>query len=335
MIAVRPAKREDEQILDGWRSLMGEGLTSIPRDLAGWRKKIETSEHLFQGAASSVSDEAAYLLVMEETATHELVGTCQLFPKTLGSTRGFYYTLESLNLTMAPSLQVLKPIQRTTPSTEMGGLFLNPSQRAHGLSRLLSLSRFLLIASRPHCFQPQVIAEMRGHIEPDMSSPFWEAIGKHFLPLTLTELMERLVKDSSFIPSIIPPFPIYTFLLSPQAQATIGKINQTSAPALKLLLAEGFHLSGDLDLFFGAPKLLAATSAIRTIQGHGTGRLTSITPLPKESPLYLIASKERFRATRAPLVVEAPQKLCLSAETAAALQVEIGDELLYVAQEAQ
>lgn len=336
MIVVRPVELRDEEALERLSLIMGQGITSLPRNPQGWQKKISRSLASFENP--SLSPDSLYLFVLENGKEQSLLGTCQIVASTAGSTQGHYYNLDSLTLPKTrlgdPSrIPLLKPVHHKTESTEIGGLFLDPAARQKGLSRLLSLSRFLFIAAHRSLFHRTIIAEIRGHIE-NGASPFWNAVGRHFVDIEFEELMRQLHSNADFLPSIIAPFPILVTLLPPPIQVLIGKAHKLSQTALNRLLNEGFTFSGDVDLFDAGPKVSASVDAIKTVQQHKTGVIKSIhNPHPgrhSNHVQYLICNRSlAFRACLAHLEITT-DGIALAPEVAHALQVKCGDSVLYV-----
>ena len=69
-----------------------------------------------------------------------------------------------------------------------------------------------------------------------------------------------------FIADLMPKFPIYTNLLSKEAQEVIGKPHDNTAPAKELLEREGFRYRGAVDIFDAGPCLEAARDEIHTVR---------------------------------------------------------------------
>src|SRR3546814_7323253 len=61
-------------------------------------------------------------------------------------------------------------------STEVGGLFHHPRERAEGLGLLLARSRYLYIRNHRARFGERIIAELRGVIDEVGGSPFWDGL---------------------------------------------------------------------------------------------------------------------------------------------------------------
>ncbi len=187
---------------------------------------------------------------------------------------------------------------------------------------------------------------MRGIFVND-SSPFWEALGSHFLHLSFSETQLISQEGKDFITEFLPPFPIYVDMLSKEAQAVIDKTHLNTLPALQILLGEGFAITNDIDVFDGGPKVMAKTSEVRTIKNCRHGVLREIIPkdslqdgvkvgFEATSQEWLIANTlpgEHFRVCQHKLRDLGHRQVALSAEVAKALFLQVGDALTYVSKE--
>ena len=251
--------------LDALFDLAGQstfGLTTLTPDRQRLAKRIEESE-----CGQSP------LLVWVEGVEHRVIGTAGLFTHVGDSAKGepFYafrlersiHRSEALNVrTEVDTLHLAKIFDGPT---ELGTLFLHPQFRGGGKGRVLSLSRFMLIARDPERYDRQVIAEMRGVIDQDGRSPFWDAVGRHFFQVDFPIADTLSFRDKRFIAELMPMHPIYVPLLPKQAREVIGKVHTNTEPALRLLESEGFHEAQMVDIFDGGPCIRCDRKAIRTI----------------------------------------------------------------------
>ncbi len=91
----------------------------------------------------------------------------------------------------------------------------------------------MFIAAFPERFYGTIIAEMRGRIERNSESPFYSAVGEHFIKMPFVRLLATLAYDRSFIPQVMPRLPIYVNLLPLTAQRAIGKNAQEYQSSLE------------------------------------------------------------------------------------------------------
>ena len=97
-------------------------------------------------------------------------------------------------------------------SSEVGGLFLHPHERAGGLGMLLARSRYLFIKAHRARFGDTVLAELRGVMDEAGNSPFWDALGGRFFGMTFPEADEfNAVHGTQFIADLFPKTPDLRF----------------------------------------------------------------------------------------------------------------------------
>ena len=137
--------------------------------------------------------------------------------------------------------------------------------------------------------------------------------------------------NKSFIAELMPRQPLYTCLLTEQAQAVIGKAHPNTEPAMKILSAEGFSHKGYIDIFDGGPVIEALVSKIRTVRDSQALTLVIGTP-DEQAPVWLIYNRrlENCRVTSA-RAHQHGNKLLVDRLTAKRLQVQPGDTVRAVA----
>ena len=333
MYVIRPIRKKDLPSLEKFAATAGAGVTSLPKQPGLLRKRLERSLESF--TCYPPAENGRYLFVVEDLSTAHLGGTCAIMAKTNGDEHGYVYRVEEIEMPRsklpAPeSMTLLHPIRHRAFASEVAGLYLLPQFRHAGLGRLLSLSRFLFIASFPKHFRSTLIAEMRGHIEKNFYSPFWEAVGRKFMDLDFKDLLLEIAKDDSFIPNIVPRIPIYAAMLPKKVQRMIGKTHPHTRKALKMLLNEGFRFTGEVDILAGGPKITCQTSMVRSISESKLVVIEKVVPAIEQSYGTYLVSNVRldFRCTIAPMRFN--EGAMISDEVADALQVETGDWIRYV-----
>ncbi len=329
---LRSAQTED---LDGIYALTkrtGFGLTTLPKN------KALLAERLAQAISSCLHlprtpQHAYYLFVLEDQDTGKLVGTSAIEAQT-GSTSPFYAYKLSKRIKTLPHHptknqhedELLNLVNDLQGHTELCTLYLAPNYRKAQWGAFLSRARFLFMSQFPQQFSGTVIAEMRGVTRSDGHSPFWDALGYHFFHLSFAEADKRtLSTDKQFIADCMPEYPIYVKLLSPEAQAVIGKPHPSTAPAMQLLIDEGFYYNHYVDIFDAGPVIESPLSQIKTYQSAEIFTLKSIEK-NVESPLLLLSNTSpNFRSTKAQAILNREARTCiLSARTAYLLQLEPG-----------
>jgi arginine N-succinyltransferase len=195
---------------------------------------------------------------------------------------------------------------------------------------LLSLSRFLFMAEYPHLCDPEVLAEMRGVIDDQGRSPFWDALGKHFFDLEFPKADYLSVINKEFIGDLMPRYPIYIPLHPPEAQRVIGEVHELTMPALKLLEAEGFQYRNFVDIFEAGPMVHCSREQIRSVRDSRRTRVVGIGEPRADEPEMLIASRTGgFRCCRG-RVRGTEEGVEIDQLTADLLGVGRGDDVRYV-----
>jgi arginine N-succinyltransferase len=152
-------------------------------------------------------------------------------------------------------------------SSEVGGLFLHPGERAGGLGLLLARSRYLFIKLHRARFAKRVIAELRGVIDETGGSPFWDAIAGKFFDMNFQEADEfNAMHGTQFIADLMPKTPIYIAMLPESARHVMGVPHPSGRAAMRMLENEGFHYDCYVDIFDGGPTMIAQTDQVRTIR---------------------------------------------------------------------
>ncbi len=148
---IRAAREHDLQALYEMAKLTGGGFTNLPPDRASLQSKLLRSDAAYARKGEELGDDL-FVLVLENTKTGEVRGTSQLF-SSVGQAWPFYsyrittLTQHSQELQRTVTAELLSLVNDLGGSSEVGGLFLHPGERAGGLGLLLARSRYLFIAS--------------------------------------------------------------------------------------------------------------------------------------------------------------------------------------------
>jgi len=335
MFVVRPARLQD---LDGLQALArktGTGLTTLPDHRPTLEAKIKASIKAFEVPAAS-DQQNSYLLILEDLETGTVAGTSALIVG-LGLDKPFY-SYRLLHITQVshePEMRVDTEIMQLSNdfigATEVATLFLDPEYRVGKLGKLLSKARYMLIGAHPERFSDQVIAEIRGWVDEDHHSPFWEAIGRHFFGMSFKEADEINGRgNSQFIADLMPKFPIYTSLLPEAAREVIGKPHDGARPAIHLLEKEGFRFSGAVDIFDGGPEMEVSKRDLWTARMSVETTIGGLVDGEGQEPSHLVAnpSIDDFRVVLTK-VVEGSSGVWLPRAAAEALGLTEGDKVRY------
>lgn len=333
MILFRRATAQDLDAIYSLACHSGFGLTTLPKDKDLLKRRLAWSCDSFEAILTHPLNEY-YLFVLEDLALKQIVGLSAI-KSAVGYDAPFYSYKLSHHSQICHSLgvrhdyQMLNLVNDNQGNSEICTLFLEPDFRINGNGLLLSRARFLFMAHFPKRFSDTVIAEMRGISDSNGDSPFWEHITKHFFKIPFDEADSlTLSTNKQFIADLMPHNPIYVPLLSPEAQAVIGKPHPSSAPAMSILLKEGFRYNETIDIFDGGPTIEARCHHIQTIVNSRLLTITSISDEVSSKRFMLSNATMDFRATISHAVFNDTQDGCIiSKQTAKLLNLNQGDTL--------
>ncbi len=334
MLIIRPVAESDVDDLVELASMASFGLTSLPGDRELLADRIAISSRNFQTEHRKPEGEL-YIFVMEDLDTTKLVGTSLIVSKVGGFDPFYTFRIESClheseHLNIRKEVSFLRLIKEHSGPTEIGGLFLAPAYRKHGVSRLMSLFRFLYMADRHRQFESVVIAEMRGVADEAGHSPFWEALGRHFFDMNYPKADYLSLTDKRFIAELMPRSPVYICLLPKEAQEVIGKVHQNTIPALRMLQDEGFKYNHMVDIFDAGPTLTCRLDDIRIIKESARAEVVNITSSPIQSTFYVITNLgKEFRSCMGTVAVNPSGGVSIELGVAKALQLRVGDTIRF------
>ena len=331
---VRAARDEDLAHLYEMAKLTGGGFTNLPPDRRALTAKLDRSHAAFARADGAVEDEL-FVLILENTETGEVRGTCQIFTQ-VGQRHPFYsYRLSTLT-------QTSKELDRTFRAemlalttdlegcAEVGGLFLHPGERAGGLGLLLARSRYLFIRRHRARFPDRILAELRGVIDEAGGSPFWDGLAGRFFGMNFQDADQfNAVNGHQFIADLMPKHPIYTAMLTESARAVIGMPHPSGRAAMRMLENEGFAFENYVDIFDGGPTMTARVDKVRSIAGAREGAVVAIDGDGGTESLVATGELADFRCALG-TVREIGDDVVLDRALAAALGVGEDDRVLHV-----
>ena len=290
---VRTATPDDLPQLYEMAKLAGSGFTNLPPDRKALGARLERSA---RACFSEGEPEELFVLILENALTGEARGTAQLFAH-VGQIWPFYsyrlatLTQHSRELGRTFRAEMLNLVTDLEGSSEVGGLFLHPTERAAGLGLLLARSRYLFIAMHRARFGDRILAELRGIIDERGSSPFWDGIGGRFFGMTFEEADTfNAINGNQFIADLMPKHPIYTAMLPEGARSAIGLPHPSGRAAMRMLENEGFATEGYIDIFDGGPTMTARTDRVRSIAEARTLPIAGIVESLPEAPMALVAT---------------------------------------------
>jgi arginine N-succinyltransferase len=331
---VRPARGDDLESLFELAQLTGGGFTNLPPERATLAAKLGRSDAAFTSSEGAPKGDL-FVFMLEEAATGAIRGTCQVFSR-IGIEQPFYSYRISKLTQVSPELgrtfetEMLTLCTDFNGASEVGGLFLHPDARSGGLGVLLARSRYLFIRRNRERFADRVVAELRGVIDEDGGSPFWDAIAGKFFGMGFKEADTfNAAHGTQFIADLMPKTPIYTAMLPPEALAVMRQPHPSGRAAMRLLEQEGFASEGYIDIFDGGPTMSAPTDRIRTV---AEARALVVDEIVERSdaPKMLAASGRLadFACGWTHVAIRDGDRAAIDAESAAALRLSPGDEFL-------
>lgn len=332
---IRAAREDDIQHLYEMAKLTGGGFTNLPPDRRALKAKLDRSRDAFVRAPGPIEDEL-FVLILENVDTGEVRGTCQIFTM-VGQRHPFYsYRIGTLSqhseqLGRTFKAEMLSLTTDLEGSTEVGGLFLHPGERAGGLGMLLARSRYLFIRAHRERFADRILAELRGIIDETGGSPFWDGLAGRFFGMHFQDADQfNAVHGHQFIADLFPKHPIYTAMLSESARAVIGMPHPSGRAAMRMLENEGFSFDKYIDIFDGGPTMTARTDEVRSIRDAISSRITAIDDDGGDAALIAAGRLSDFRCAYGKLRKIDDGTVVIDRTAAAALGVNVDDEVLHV-----
>ena len=326
---IRPARDEDLQALYEMAKLTGGGFTNLPPDRDSLRGKLDRSHACFDRVEDSLADEL-FVLVLENAETGEVRGTCQVFTQ-VGRKWPFYsyrigtLTQHSAELDRTFRADMLTLSTDLEGSSEVGGLFLHPGERAGGLGMLLARSRYLFIRAHRARFADRILAELRGVIDEAGGSPFWDGLAGRFFGMNFQDADQfNATHGNQFIADLMPKHPIYTAMLSETARAVIGLPHPSGRAAMRMLESEGFRFENYIDIFDGGPTMTAQTDNVRTIRDACEAEIIAIDKDGGEKALVSTGRLRDFRCAYGKVRQLDDRRVVIDPACAAALSVSEG-----------
>ncbi|MEO1489938.1 MAG: arginine N-succinyltransferase, partial [Pseudomonadota bacterium] len=298
---LRAARLSDLEHLYEMAKLTGGGFTNLPADRKALSAKLERAAQAFANTEDELTDEQ-FVLVLEDTATGAVRGTSQLMSQ-VGQQWPFYsYRLNTLTqysqeLDRTVRTEMLNLVTDLEGTSEVGGLFLHPNERAGGLGLLLARSRYLFVAMHRKRFAEKIIAELRGIIDERGDSPFWDNVAGRFFGMTFNEAdYFNAINGNQFIADLMPKHPVYVAMLDPEARKVIGVPHLSGRAAMRMLENEGFRYDGYVDIFDGGPTMVALTDQVASVRDARAANVASMDLGEGERAILATGRLDTFRA---------------------------------------
>ncbi|WP_374527946.1 arginine N-succinyltransferase [Novosphingobium sp.] len=337
---IRAAGPHDLQHIYEMAKRTGGGFTNLPPDRKSLIAKLDRSGEAFARAEDTLDDDL-FFFVLENTATGDVRGTCQVF-SAVGQKWPFYsyrigaLTQHSAELGRTFRADILNLSTDLEGATEVGGLFLHPGERAGGLGLLIARSRYLFIRNHRPRFADRTLAELRGVIDEAGGSPFWDGVAGRFFGMNFQDADEFNAKfGNQFIADLMPKHPVYIAMLTDHARAVIGVPHPTGRAAMRMLENEGFAWERYVDIFDGGPTMTVRTDQIRSIREAEDARVVAVDGKLGEhregdKRLIAVGRLADFRCAYG-YIAERDDGIALDVECASVLGIEPGETVTHVA----
>lgn len=330
---IRPSRLDDFDALMGLAELSGPGFTSLPVNEELLRKRLTDSDKAFRGEVDQPQT-GKFLMMLEDLSNGEVMGCCAV-KAGVGIDQPFFnYRIITLAQASQAAdrrfdMDALVLTNEFVGFTEVGTLFLRPEVRGAGVGRLTAQSRYLLMAAAPDEFSDQVLAELRGVVDEEGGTPFWDCLGRPFFRMSFPEAdFLSAVTDNQFILDLMPKYPIYVDLLPPEAREVIGRCHAHGVGALKLLEWEGFRFERVVDIFDGGPLVKCERQNIRTVRESRVLALDA-GEVDGAAPMALVSSNRLpdYRVVSAPVRMSGDSHAVAHRDVFTALQIEPGEDV--------
>lgn len=333
---LRAARAADLEALYEMAKLTGGGFTNLPPERAALKAKLDRAEAAFGTDSDTIADEL-FVLVLENGRTGAVRGTCQLMTQ-VGQRWPFYsYRLNTLTqysqeLDRTVRAELLSLVTDLEGSSEVGGLFLHPNERAGGLGLLLARSRYMFVAMHRKRFADRILAELRGIIDERGGSPFWDGVAGRFFGMNFQDAdYFNAINGNQFIADLMPKHPVYIAMLNEDARSVIGIPHPTGRAAMRMLEDEGFRCEGYVDIFDGGPTMVARTDNVTSVKNSCEATVTGLSVDEGERAILATGRLGTFRACFGARVMDGEGGIAIDPASADLLDVCEGDVVWSVA----
>jgi arginine N-succinyltransferase len=274
MFVVRPIARDDLPAVLALSERTGSGLTTLPASEEHLAGRIEASLASF--AKRAKREDECYMFVLEDAGRRDgdrrVVGISAI-EAAVGLDEPWYNYRVGTLVHASRALDVYTAVPTLflsndhTGHTELATLFVDQAFRAGGNGPLIAKSRLLFIAEFADRFGDKVIAELRGLLDDEGRSPFWEGLGRHFFAMEYSTADYLTgIGQKAFVAELMPKHPVYVNLLPRSARDAIGAVHADTAPARRMLEQEGFRYEGYVDIFDAGPTVEAFRDNIDAVR---------------------------------------------------------------------
>lgn len=294
-LLIRPATSSDIEDFCELARLAGTGFTSLPANEVVLADRLLASERAFTGGPGVL------MLALEDSTKERVVGCAAVKP-------GGRAREDFLNFRVDDNQRRLTPTTRYADMTEVGSLLLHPDYRSGGIGPWLSRSRYLLIATDLERFGDHIFSELRGVVDEEDRSPFYDAVCAPYFGCTFAEADDLSAHGrQSELNALLPDLPIMLDGLDTEARNVVAQPHHAGRRALDFLKEDGFRFEGVVDLLDGGPAVAAPSQAVRTIKESFEAplRLAVVDEEIALAAYVAIGSGPNFRCYRTDISIQA------------------------------
>lgn len=296
MMMIRHAEAKDLKDIFCLAEKSGVGFTSLPVNIEILSKRITRTRKTLKNEV--LEGDKGYLFVLEDLDSNRVVGLSAI-EVAVGLDSPFYSYHVGTQVHASDELDVYKTLDTLflsndlTGSSELCSLILDPDFRMNCNGKFLSKVRFLFISAFQQHFKKKLIAEMRGYVDVEGKSPFWNALGQHFFKMDFAaaDYLSGIGKKA-FIAELMPRFPVYVDLLPEEARKVIGQVHEQTVPAYQLLLEEGLKCRGYIDIFDGGPTVEAEIKDLNAVKLCRVVQVQIVSKVQLDESTYMMANDD-------------------------------------------
>lgn len=275
MMYVRPCLPKDLAALEALAYDSPVGLTSLPEDRERLERRLRLSVDSFSKSVSQPGAEE-YLFALVDGEDDRLVGVSGILACAGFHEPYFNFRIDK-HYVFSPSLNQRQVHDRlilcadNNDKSVFSAFFIAEKYRSQANISLLAQARILYMASYPERFSDHVIVEFIGVTNAQSESPFWNGLGRAFFAMEYDQAEHYCgTLSKSFVGELMPPQPIYTALLSADAQAVIGCHDKGFDDLLAVALSEGFERTVYVDLFDAGPCFSSKKIDLRSFRNSSS-----------------------------------------------------------------
>lgn len=290
-------------------------LTSLPKNKNSLAEKIalSTASEKYQDLA----DWHRCLMVLYDPVKDAIAGISGLERE---KSCAPHYIIDQNNKCLRFSTSAVSPIK-------LGSLLIHEEYRNYGLGGLLSKARFLYLANFSHPIADHIHAELRGWVDNNGRSPFWEKISSSFYDGSFSSIDQyRGTHPEIFFESHIAAHNIPFYLIEDDVKQVIGTVHKDTENAKRMLEKEGFTHTNCVDILDGGPILKSTLKNVFTIKNSNLFSVSTNRENEKISETWMI-SNIKVNGFRAGLYPAAHRSghLYVQPQTLAALELDPDD----------